>query len=189
MEKDYSTKIFQGKGLRDIVSSVEQVIDSNPSFNQEYKGTEKKDALSKLLEVDEVRGERILGFISYVDDMLISELEKIAYLLTFSSLLEDGKLNADALDDGYVFLLTGFFKSRTVEEMKQLISMISVPELIASVRTKTLDESVRMELLDYVAKQYQKQGIDQAHQTEFLTQMITNIQGLEYYKLMEIVHS
>lgn len=189
MERDYSEKVFQGKGLRDIVSYMEQVIDSNSSFNQEYNGVEKRNALPKLLEVDEVRGERILKFISYVDEMLVSEQEKVAYLLTFASLLEDGKLNADALDDGYIFMLTEFFKSRTVEDIKQLISMISVPELVSSVRNKTLDENVRLELLNYVAFQYQQQAIDQAHQVEFLTQMITNIQGLDYYKLMEIIHS
>jgi len=189
MRKDYSNKIFQGKGLRDIVEEIRTIIHDDVAFGQEYDGGLKANTLSSWLQVDEVKGQRILQFISYVDDLLISKKEKVSYIITFSSLLEDGKLNADALDDGYVFMLAEFFRCRTVEEIKQLISLVSIPELVQVVRGKTLDYTIRTEILNYIVNQYQTQGIDSAKQNEFLSQMITTIQGLDYYKLIEMIHS
>lgn len=189
MRKDYSNKIFQGKGLRDIVEEVRTIVSSDLALSQEHDGGLKANALASFLQVDEVKGQRILQFISYVDDLLIPEKEKVSYITTFASLLEDGKLNAESLDDGYVFILAEFFRSRTVEEMKQLISLVSVPELVQVTRSKTLDYQVRTEILNYVVNQYKAQGIDSTKQNEFLSQMITTIQGLDYYKLMETIHS
>ena len=189
MKKDYSDKIFQGKGLRDIVEQIRTIVSSDFSLSQEYDGGLKANTLTSFLQVDEVKGQRILQFISYVDDLLITEKEKVSYIITFSSLLEDGKLNAESLDDGYIFILAEFFRYRTVDEIKKLISLVSVPELVQVVRNKTLDYPVRTEILNYVVNQYQTQGIDSTKQNEFLSQMIINIQGLDYYKLMEMIHS
>ena len=189
MRKDYSTKSFQGKGLLDIVEEIRTMLSGDLAFGQEYDGGLKANTLSSFLQVDEVKGQRILQFISYIDDLLISEKEKVAYIITFSSLLEDGKLNAESLDDGYVFILAEFFRYRTVEEIKQLIFLVSVPELIQVVRSKTLDYNVRTEILNYVVNQYKAQGIDSTKLNEFLSQIITTIQGLDYYKLIETIHS
>lgn len=189
MRKDYSNKIFQGKGLRDIVEEIRTIISNDLALSQEHDGGLKANTLSSFLQVDEVKGQRILQFISYVDDLLISEKEKIVYIITFASLLEDGKLNAESLDDGYVFILVEFFRYRTVEEIKQLISLVSIPELVQVTRSKTLDYEVRTKILNYVVNQYKVQGIDPTKQNEFLSQMITTIQGLDYYKLIETIHS
>ena len=189
MRKDYSNKIFQGKGLRDIVEEIRTMIGGDLAFGQEHDGGLKANTLSSFLQVDEVKGQRILQFISYVDELLISEKDKVSYIITFASLLEDGKLNAESLDDGYVFLLAEFFRYRTVEEIKQFISLVSVPELVQVVRSKTLDCAIRTEVLNYVVNQYKTQGIDFSKQNEFLSQIITTIQGLDYYKLIDMIHS
>jgi len=189
MKKDYSNKMFQGKGLRDIVEEIRILVSGDLAFGQEHDGGLKANTLTSLLQVDEVKGQRILQFISYVDDLLITEKDKISYIITFASLLENGKLNAESLDDGYIFILAEFFRYRTVEEIKQLISLVSVPELVQVVRSKTLDYTVRTEILNYVVNQYKVQGIDPTKQNEFLSQIITAIQGMDYYKLIETIHS
>ena len=189
MKRDYSEKIFQQMGLRDIVLKLTQKIEENPMLNQQYDGALKANTLSSLLQVDEAKGERILKFVSYIDELLISEEEKVAYLITFSSLIEDAKLNIEALDDGYIFILTEFFRYRSVQEIKSLILIISIPELVLAVRNKTLDSSMRTEILNYVTNQYINQNITHTNQNEFLMKMITTIQESDYYKLIEIMQS
>lgn len=189
MTRDFSKKIFEGKSLEEISNYINQKIENNQSLIEEYDGVAKWNTLSTLTTTVGTRQQRILQFISYIDEMMLSEKEKIYYLITLSSLLQFGNLEVETLDDGNLFMIVDFFRIRMVGDIAQLISIVNTQQLLLVVRFKTLDGNIRTEILNYVINQYINQKVDPTQKDNFLAQMMVMIQESEYYKLLEVIHS
>lgn len=187
-DKDYSEKIFRGKTLNEIINLVNAAVEHNFSLVEENDGIKKWNTLPILLIETEDKSTQIDEFITYVDEMLISEQEKISYLITLSSLVEHGKLKLDHLEKGHILTLVDFFRTKTVKEITKYIRFINNNDLIWAVRNKTVDIDVRTEILDYVLEHFIEEKIDRAHRKEFLTKMIDMIESLDYYKLLDAIH-
>lgn len=188
MEKDFSEKLFRRKDLTGVVNIINQEVGNDFSLVDEYDGIKKWNTLPILLLESDEKTEKIQGIINYVDDMLITKKEKVLYLITLSSLIEHGKLKLETIDEGQVFMLMDFFKTRTVKEMTKLIRLVNTPALIKAVRNKTLEVHVRTDILNYVIDNYVEQGIDRSTKKEFLAKMVDTIESLDYYKLWNLVH-
>ena len=180
-------KIMDGMELSDIIAMINEEVENDFSLVEEYDGMKKWNSLPVLLLEKGEKKDKIDAFIRYVDDMLISKKEKVSNLITLSSLVEHGKIKIEKMEDGHIFLLVNFFRTRTVKEMTKLLSLVNTPELATAVRMKTLELDVRTEILNYVVDQYQKQNIDRNTKKDFLAKMIDTIQNLDYYKLLDLM--
>lgn len=186
-QEEIVEKMMEGKELSDIVSMINEEVEKDFSLVEEHDGIKKWNSLPILLLEEGNKKEKIDEFISYVDGMLISKKEKISYLITLSSLVEHGKIKIEEMEEGHLFVLTDFFRTKTVKEMTKMLSVINTPELVKAVRLKTLEMDIRTEILNYVMDQYQKQKIDKSSKKEFLAKMIDTIQNLDYYKLLDLM--
>lgn len=183
--KDYSEKIFRGKTLNEIINLINGEVENDFSLVEENDGIKKWNTLPILLIETKDKSTQIDEFITYIDEMLISEKEKISYLITLSSLVEHGKIKLDTLEKGHILVLVDFFHRKTVKEITKYIKFINNDDLIWAVRNKTLDIEIRTEILDYVLEHFIKEKIDRAHRKEFLAKMIDMIESLDYYKLLD----
>ncbi len=188
-KRDWSEKMFQGKGLNDIISIINHKTEINKTVVAENDGKAKYDTLSILSLLTGDQEQKVLQFIGYLDEMLISEKDKINCIITFSSLIATEKFALEELDFGHIFVIVDFFKTRTMNDIKQWISLVNTKELISVVRRKTLENNVRSDTLGYVIDQYQKQGIQEEQKPAFLTQVITELQAADYYQLLAIIYS
>lgn len=188
MEKDYGEKLFRGKDLTGVVNIINQEVADDFSLVEEYDGIKKWNTLPILLLESDEKAEKIQGLVTYVDDMLIEKKEKVSYLITLSSLIEHGKIKLETIDEGQVFMLMDFFRTRTVKEMTKLVRLVNTPTLIKAVRNKTLEVHVRTDILNYVVDNYVEQGIDRSTKKEFLTKMVDTIESLDYYNLWNLIH-
>lgn len=183
MEKDYSEKILEGKSLNEIVNYVNNLVERDFSLIEEYDGMSKWNFLPMLLIEPEEKTNRVLKFMEYVDEMLISEKEKILYLITISSLVEHGKIQMDAMEDAQVTVLTDFFMDKTVEEIGSLLPIVNFEVLISEVRKKTLDRDSRTAILDTVVEEYKKRNPSDIN--VFIMQMVDKIHNTDYYDLIK----
>ncbi len=185
--KDYSEKIFRGKTLNEIVNLINGEVENDFSLVEENDGIKKWNTLPILLIETKDKSTQIDEFITYVDEMLISEKEKISYLITLSSLVEHGKLKLDSLEKGHILTLVDFFRTKTVKEITKYIRFINNNDLIWTVRNKTVDIEIRTEILNYVFEHFVAEKIDRSHRKDFLAKMIDMIQSLDYYKLLDAI--
>lgn len=181
--------MFQGQSLDEIISKIEHKVGLDKTIVGEYDGKAKYDTLSELSLVTSEQEEKILQFINYIDEMLISEKDKMNYIITFSSLIATEKFALEELDSGYIFMIVDFFRTRTINEIKTWISLVNRKELISVIRNKTLENNVRSDTIGYVIDQYQKQGIQEAQIQVFLTGIITELESADYYQLLAIIYS
>lgn len=186
-QEEIVEKIMEKMELSDIVSMINEEVEKDFTLVKEYDGIKKWNSLPILLLEEGKKREKIDAFISYIDGMLISKKEKISYLITLSSLVEHGKIKLEEMEEGHLFLLTDFFRTKTVKEMIKMLPIVNNPELVKTVRLKTLETDIRTEILNYVMDQYQKQKNDKSKKKEFLSKMIDTIQNLDYYKLLDLM--
>ena len=188
-KRDWSEKMFQEKNLDDIISKINHKVEADATIISEHEGKAKWDTLSELSLITSEQEAKILQFISYIDEMLISEKDKINYIITLSSLVATEKFALEELDSGYIFIIVDFFKTRTMSDIKQWITLVNTKELISVIRNKTLENNVRSDAIGYMIDQYQKQGVTEEQKQAFLAQVIAELQAADYYQLLAIIYS
>ena len=176
---------FEKEELTEIVNQINQEVEKDFKLIESNDGINKWNCLPILLMEDEEEQKKILDFIRYVDDLMISYSNKIEYIVTLACLIENGKLNIKELDDGIIFMLASYFKTKTVKEMLKELTLISEKDIINTVRLKTLEMDSRNKILQYVYDQFKAKKITKAYQGEFFENIINEIKETDYYDLMK----
>ena len=176
---------FEKEELKEIVNQINQEVEKDFKLIESNDGINKWNCLPILLMEDEEEQKKILDFIRYVDDLMISYSNKIEYIVTLACLIENGKLNIKELDDGIIFMLASYFKTKTVKEMLKELTLISEKDIINTVRLKTLEMDSRNKILQYVYDQFKAKKITKAYQGEFFENIINEIKETDYYDLMK----
>lgn len=180
-------KIFSGMPLGKIVDHINEAVNSDFTILKEHDNIRKWNCLPVLLIEEEDEQQKILTFIDYVDELMITPSEKYVYIITLASLIEHGKVNIKLLEDGPIFMLADYFKDKTIKEMSKMLPIVGHPKAIHMARFKTLEVDVRTEILEYIYRMYKAKRITKAHKEEFLDKLANEIYQEDYYKLLDIM--
>ncbi|MBE6147587.1 MAG: hypothetical protein E7168_04565 [Firmicutes bacterium] len=176
---------FEKEELKEIVDQINKEVEKDFKLIESNDGINKWNCLPILLMEEEEEQKKILDFIHYVDDLMITYSEKIEYIVTLACLIENGKLNIKELDDGIIFMLASYFKPKTVKQMLKELTLISEKDIINTVRIKTLEMDTRNKILQYIYDQFTAKKITKAYQEEFFENIINEIKETDYYDLMK----
>ncbi len=180
-------KIFSGMSLEKIVNYINEAVSNDFAILKEHDNIKKWNCLPVLLIEEEDEQQKILKFIDYVDELMITPGEKYIYIITLASLIENGKVNIKLLEDGPIFMLTDYFKDKTIKEMSKMLPIIGHPKALHAARFKTLEVDVRTEILEYIYRMYKAKRITKAHKEEFLEKLANEIYQKDYYELLDMM--
>lgn len=180
-------KIFCGMPLGKIIDHINGAVNNDFTILKEHDNIKKWNCLPVLLIEEEDEQQKILNFIDYVDELMITPNEKYIYIITLASLIENGKVNIRLLEDGPIFMLADYFKDKTIKEMSKMLPVVGHPKALHAARFKTLEVDVRTEILEYIYRTYKAKRITKARKEEFLEKMANEIYQKDYYELLDMM--
>lgn len=175
--------------------TLKQVIDSiNKIVNKKFEIVENNDDMGKwtslpiLLLENDIKQNRILSFIEFVDNLLITKDEKISYIITLSSLIKFGNLDISEIENGQLFILTDYFNEKDIYTINNELAVINQPLIINAVRTKVLENDTRVKLLEYAYRIYQEKKINKDKLDGFAKEFSEMVREKDYYELLELIN-
>lgn len=174
--------------------TLKQVIDKiNKIVGKKFEIVENSDDIQKwtnlpilLLESEEVQS-HILKFIEFIDGLFISKDEKISYIITLSCLIKFGKLDITKLEDGSLFVLADYFNEKEINAIEKELPIVGNNTILNAVRTKTLENLTRVEMLEYAYKLSQVNKVKSNQIDEFAKEFASHIEKLDYYEILKLI--
>lgn len=177
-------EVGKEKTVKELVDNINKIVDRNFNILSSDDDIEKWNSVPKLLMLSEEKQERLLNFIEYIDNLLISIEDKTLYIISLSGLIEIKKLNILDYDDGSLFTLANYYSHINNTDIRNTFSTISNKELLLTVRKKTLDIDTRKKILTDVAKTLKDDKISDKKIDKFILTKINEIRDKDYYELV-----
>ncbi len=119
-----------------------------------------------------------LETVSYIDSLTLDKRQKISYILTLVYLILKEKLEICSRNKNDIILLVAYFNTLSVEQIQNSFPYLNQEVLLLKVRMKSLDFDVRLKLLSYIDKTRKR-----------LEEVVSLIDGTEYYELLKVIES
>jgi len=175
------------KNLKDIINDINSMVDTKFEVI-EGDDLEKWTCLPILLLEEEKVQNRIMQFIEYTDSMLIDVDKKIEYIITLSSLMKFGKLDICNTEDGVIFMFADYFKDKKNSSMEEELSILNNASVINLVRTKSIENDFRLELLNYIYNMYITKKTNNGDKNAILKEILSSLENLDYYQIQSLIN-
>lgn len=174
--------------VEQLVTRINEIIGEKFSILDEQDDIEKWNSVPKLLMLNELDQNKLLEFASFIDSLFISIEEKIIYMVSLSGLIEFGGISLEKYDVGNLFTMADYYQNSSIAEIKNSIPIVGNPDLLTTIRNKTLDVDARKKiLLNLVNQVFQgKMGtIEASALDKYLKETIQRIEVTDYYELIK----
>lgn len=174
------------KKLKDIIDDINTSVEAKFEII-EGDDLEKWTSLPILLLEEEKVQNRIIRFIEYIDSLLIPLDEKIEYIITLSSLMKFGKLDICNIEDGGIFMFVDYFKDKKNSTIEEELSVLNNSIIINLVRTKSIENDFRINLLSYIYKTYVAKKTEKDAKETVIKEIVTSLEKLDCYKIQSLM--
>lgn len=174
------------KNLKDIIDDINTRVEVKFEII-EGDDLEKWTSLPILLLEEENVQDHIIKFIEYVDGLLIPLDKKIEYVITLSSLMKFGKLDICNIEDGSIFMLTDYFKDKKNSTIEEELPVLNNSIIINLVRTKSIENDFRTELLSYIYKTYIDKKTEKNDKETVIKEIIASLEKLDCYQIQSLM--
>lgn len=177
-------EVGKNKTVKGLVDNINKIVDKNFNILSHDDDIEKWNSVPKLLMLDAEKQERLLNFVEYVDNLLISIEDKALYIISLSGLIEIKKINILDYDDGSLFTLADFYSHISNMDIKNTFSVISNKDLLLTIRMKTLEIDARRKILMNITESLNKLKLNDKRIDKFIDDKIDEIRDKDYYELI-----
>ena len=171
----------RNEDIKDVVDKINDLVDEN--FDVLGKNDDdivKWTTIPDLIGFTDVKRDRLIKFINYLDLTRLPMIDKSLILISLSGLIRYFDLDITKYEDGNLYLISNHYQNTKIEIMKKTIPVINNNRLLLAVRNKTLDLNARKIILKKIEYQIYDQGIDTSNNSE-----LTDFINIEIKKLNE----